>query len=339
MKYRALLPQDKAQYLAFKTNLGDAPESSENEFKTYFSPSKRVYAIWEDDMSSILGYVYAEVSDDCTLIYDIQTLKGEDRKSLAKIFITKLMMVEGDRSKEKNSPFSLICSLHQDKKADLSVFEEFQFQKTGVDMDYDLIEASNPLFGPEALDFLENSMAEIPEPEGDAPELDPELKSQPPSEPDEDFNLIRSEFQALLDTLEDLSNKLNEHNKYKRLATVTQTLKKNLRENFLVFKNVKTPEALEQFKKEAKEEMKRAEKEFKKDCELWKQIPPIFKRILGVLSALTIIPAIIVAATAKRGYVDTFFKESPNNPLSRLHENAQEEQEIEEKMNAKFGKH
>lgn len=40
---------------------------------------------------------------------------------------------------------------------------------------------------------------------------------------------------------------------------------------------------------------------------IWYQIHPILRGILGLLAALTIIPAFIVVVTATHGYVDTFF--------------------------------
>jgi hypothetical protein len=47
--------------------------------------------------------------------------------------------------------------------------------------------------------------------------------------------------------------------------------------------------------------------ELQKDLGVWDKLNPIIKGILGVLAALTILPAIIVQTTTKQGFAGTFF--------------------------------
>lgn len=50
----------------------------------------------------------------------------------------------------------------------------------------------------------------------------------------------------------------------------------------------------------------------------WYGYPLFIRAILGILAALTVIPAIIVQATTYEGYIGTFFKHHENNPFHRF---------------------
>jgi hypothetical protein len=39
----------------------------------------------------------------------------------------------------------------------------------------------------------------------------------------------------------------------------------------------------------------------------WYQVNPIIRNILGILAAMTMLPALIIQATSKHGYIHTFF--------------------------------
>ena len=65
-----------------------------------------------------------------------------------------------------------------------------------------------------------------------------------------------------------------------------------------------TPEA---FNKKCQEIVKKTLSHLQKKPDLWEQLNPIFKGFLGVLAAITLIPALVVEFCTKKGYVQTFF--------------------------------
>ena len=50
----------------------------------------------------------------------------------------------------------------------------------------------------------------------------------------------------------------------------------------------------------------------------WDSLDPIIRGILGVIATLTVLPALIVACTAKRGYLHTFFGTQPTDSAQKL---------------------
>lgn len=66
-------------------------------------------------------------------------------------------------------------------------------------------------------------------------------------------------------------------------------------------------EDIDKFSRNCKEIIVNSAPELKKDPKLWSRVHPALKGILGVLAALTIIPAVIVAVSTKKGYIATFF--------------------------------
>lgn len=51
---------------------------------------------------------------------------------------------------------------------------------------------------------------------------------------------------------------------------------------------------------------------------LWDQVHPILKGILGVIVAITIIPAIIIQIKSPRGFIGTFFETPRTDSLIKL---------------------
>ena len=62
----------------------------------------------------------------------------------------------------------------------------------------------------------------------------------------------------------------------------------------------------------------KAKNEFKNHRDIWWQIHPILKSIMGVLAVLTVLPALIVATKSPYGYVKTFFSKCPTDSESKL---------------------
>lgn len=79
-----------------------------------------------------------------------------------------------------------------------------------------------------------------------------------------------------------------------------------------------TPEAFINFKETCDSAIKKAEIEFKKHRDVWNQIHPVIRGILGVLAALTVIPGLVVAVASKQGYMGTFFSTPETNSQQKL---------------------
>jgi hypothetical protein len=149
---------------------------------------------------------------------------------------------------------------------------------------------------------------------------------------------LYTQFQSLLEELNKFSGSLSTQKKYERLAPVINTLYIDLNNEFQRFQKNQTKDSLKAFKKASAKAINRVEKEFKHDCDVWKQIHPIIKGILGVLSVLTIIPAVVVAAKSKYGYFVTFFSKSNNNPLKELNGLRKQAKTIKKQMEQQFRK-
>lgn len=57
---------------------------------------------------------------------------------------------------------------------------------------------------------------------------------------------------------------------------------------------------------------------FTKHPDIWDQLRPILKGILGVIAAITIIPAIIIQVKSSRGFIGTVFETPKTNSLIKL---------------------
>lgn len=68
-----------------------------------------------------------------------------------------------------------------------------------------------------------------------------------------------------------------------------------------------TPETLAVFKEISQQSIEHAESQFEQHRSAWDEVHPIIKAILGVLAALTMIPALVVTAVAPNGYSGVFF--------------------------------
>ena len=78
-------------------------------------------------------------------------------------------------------------------------------------------------------------------------------------------------------------------------------------------------EKLNVFQKTCKTCIDKAQEEFKNHRGFFhKEFNQIIRGILGVIAALTIIPALIVAMKSKNGYTGTFFKQPTTNSYAEL---------------------
>ncbi len=90
-----------------------------------------------------------------------------------------------------------------------------------------------------------------------------------------------------------------------------------------------TPETFASFKAICKESMAAAAVEFKQHRDLWPSIHPIFRGILGVIATLTVIPALVVAAASKQGYLGSFFSTPETESAKKLSRVQSQFEEIE----------
>lgn len=79
------------------------------------------------------------------------------------------------------------------------------------------------------------------------------------------------------------------------------------------------------------------EKEFEKHRGTWyKDIPPVMRKILGVLALLTIIPFLVVKITAKQGYMATFFSTPKTDSLLKFEKLCKKKEKIIREMEEVF---
>lgn len=71
------------------------------------------------------------------------------------------------------------------------------------------------------------------------------------------------------------------------------------------------------FNSACQEAIKMAHKEFQKHRDVWYQLHPVIRGILGVLAAISIIPALVTAAT-HNGFLGTFFSEPETSEAKQL---------------------
>lgn len=107
---------------------------------------------------------------------------------------------------------------------------------------------------------------------------------------------------------------------YVVVAGVTLNLIVKLESAPTIFKNPQrvTQEEMESFKNLCKGAISDVRGEFEHHRSLLEQLHPVLKAILGVLAAITIIPAIVVEATSKHGYIGTFFNQYPTDSIDEL---------------------
>ncbi|KTD53206.1 coiled-coil protein [Legionella santicrucis] len=126
------------------------------------------------------------------------------------------------------------------------------------------------------------------------------------------FNFVKQLNVIVLD----LQKKQKYNTNYKNVTQVALDLYGKLKDAAVFFEQP-TAEGFEVFKQFCNGSINEAAKEFKQHRDLWHTIHPVLKSILGVVAALTVIPALIVATT-KTGYVNTFFKKPETTSSKKL---------------------
>lgn len=111
----------------------------------------------------------------------------------------------------------------------------------------------------------------------------------------------------------------NNPDKYKVVYDQSEVLRNAITNAGLIFFiNPPTAEGFKDFYETCDNAIKVAEAEFKKHRDVWNQIHPVIRGLLGVLAALTVIPGLVVAITSKQGYIPTFFSTPETNSQQKL---------------------
>ncbi len=132
----------------------------------------------------------------------------------------------------------------------------------------------------------------------------------------------------------DLQQKQKHNANYKNVTQVALNLYGKLKDAALFFEQP-SAEGFEVFKQFCNGSFHEAAREFKQHRDLWHTIHPILKGILGVVAALTVIPALLVATT-KTGYVNTFFKTPETASSKKLHQLKEMLESVENEVEQKI---
>ncbi|WP_115707568.1 cell envelope integrity protein TolA [Legionella sainthelensi] len=132
----------------------------------------------------------------------------------------------------------------------------------------------------------------------------------------------------------DLQQKKKHNTNYKNVTQVALNLYGKLKDAALFFEQP-SAEGFEVFKQFCNGSINEAESEFKQHRDLWHTIHPILKGILGVVAALTVIPALLVATT-RTGYVNTFFKTPETASSKKLHQIREMLESVEDEVEQKI---
>ncbi|AUH71480.1 hypothetical protein [Legionella sainthelensi] len=132
----------------------------------------------------------------------------------------------------------------------------------------------------------------------------------------------------------DLQQKQKHNANYKNVTQVALNLYGKLKDAALFFEQP-SAEGFEVFKQFCNGSINEAAGVFKQHRDLWHTIHPILKGILGVVAALTVIPALLVATT-KTGYINTFFKTPETASSKKLHQIKEMLESVEDEMEQKI---
>lgn len=149
------------------------------------------------------------------------------------------------------------------------------------------------------------------------------------------FKILHVDLQEIIEELE-RKREINPE-KYEIILLTARSLSACIKKEADHFFANPTLDAFFLFKTECHNAIDGAVIEFEKHRGYWHQIHPVLRGILGVIAALTIIPAFVVEVTTKQGYVQTFFATPKTNlaiKFSKIKEKFdEEEKELEQKIN------
>ncbi|CEG57484.1 hypothetical protein [Legionella fallonii] len=148
-----------------------------------------------------------------------------------------------------------------------------------------------------------------------------------------DLSKQKEKYDALLKNLgtvvQELFYKLDKNSKYEQVAFVALDLHDKLACAAEHFFNNPSADSFKAFKKHCHDSIQAAEPVFAEHRGVWQLTHPVIKGILAVISALTIIPGLMVAGFSTHGFYDTFFGTPITNSAIALAETASEIDDID----------
>jgi GNAT superfamily N-acetyltransferase len=322
MRIEEIKEADKDQILALENKVFKDVILDEEGYKalTGYKPSS-CYAVWNDNVPSIIvGYVIANHHEKSTLIQKIATHPDFRRQGIGKQLMEKVMLEEYDYSIKNNRPFCLrFRGQKVENKESLKFFEFFKF------------EVNNQGYGRD--NYV---LKELPAYLKKEPEKSSEKRGPEESPKKKEFNLdnLNQEFEGLVNEYKKIADKLKEKSlkktEYLVVASKAETLYSTLEKEFEIFLTDQNDQTFQKFKNNCHFVIKDAKKEFQKHRGIWYQIHPVLRAIVGSISTVTILPALIVAATSKHGYIGTFFSIPKTKSIEKLDKLYNEEKVIEQ---------
>lgn len=121
----------------------------------------------------------------------------------------------------------------------------------------------------------------------------------------EQFRNLLSDLRREADKPIDEENKRKDNAQYSTQGKIAEQLNTELEGE--IQRLIENPMDFNAFKTKCTALIQQAEPKFKKHHG-WHQVKAILRSLLGILAGITIIPALVIAAVFKQGYIGTFFK-------------------------------
>ena len=147
----------------------------------------------------------------------------------------------------------------------------------------------------------------------------------------DNLTLCKAHFDKLLRDLRELHDQIRKNYvaspmEYEKIFKISLKLNHILRNSGEEFFNNPTPKSFEKFQSTCNAELNMAKDAFENYASIWSKIHPIFKNILALLAAITVLPALLIATSSPHGFVKTFF----STPASQVLTDIKEEYEDKE---------
>jgi endonuclease/exonuclease/phosphatase family metal-dependent hydrolase len=143
------------------------------------------------------------------------------------------------------------------------------------------------------------------------------------NEPLENLVLCKEKFNTLIRSLKQLhaqihKNYIESADQYKKIFETSIRLNHILLNAGIQFFKNPNAASFKTFQKLCERELNTANLEFEKNIPIWSKMSPIFKGFLGLLAAISILPAILTEIYSPHGFISTFFSTSPSTVLTNI---------------------
>jgi exonuclease III len=217
-----------------------------------------------------------------------------------------------------NATLFTLWKLTRDEKAQLEAFN-LQVEDLFAHAEELKLQNINPLNDPEwfalALQLLSGPERTNTLPHNESPRSEIRSEVGTISEEDlvpENLEQCKEKFDKLLGNLRKVHEQLHKDyisspTQYKDMFATSLMMNHVLLHAGNDFFKKPTVASYERFQKTCKEQLNTAQQVFAKDASIWQRLNPIFKQLLGLLSIITVVPGILIAAKATHGFSGTFF--------------------------------